>query len=144
MAWKLPCIFAPLLLASCSDQNDARYAVPGTLVMDRIERQLAGRPCIGALDRWERHYEYAFDFSDPALTRVDRNIVNFAYSEAGVDPYRSRRVLEGVGIDERYMRFMWGEYHVRSGALFVHSCGHNSEPPSPATAESWRRARNTP
>src|SRR6185436_11774777 len=112
MAWKHGWTFVSVLLASCSDPDSARYAVPGTLVIDRIERQLAARPCVGALDRWERHFYYAYA-SDPGL-RIDRNRVGFTFIEASRAPYRPRRVMYGPDLDEVSPPTAWGEYHVAS------------------------------
>src|SRR4051812_36881781 len=125
-------IFVPILLAGCSDP-DARDARPGTLAIDRIERLLAGQPCIGALDRWERHYGYGLggDYRSPDHG-VERDRITWAYVQAGVYGFRPRRLVEsaheGLGIDERQMRFAFGDYYVSSGRLVIHSCGWNSDP----------------
>jgi len=131
MARKRRWIVLSLLLASCNSRP-ASYAAPGTLAIDRIERQLAGRPCIGALDGWERHYSFGLGGDYRSSEQgLERNRIVFAYLQAGVYGFRARRVIgeEGeLGTDERQMRFARGEYDVPSGRLILHHCGWNADP----------------
>jgi hypothetical protein len=132
MARKRAWIFVPMLLAGCS-VPDARDARPGTLAIDRIERELAGRSCFGALDGWERHYSFGQggDHRSPDHG-VERDRITWSYVQAGVYGFRPGRVLEntyeGLGTDERQMRFAFGDYYVSSGTLVVYSCGWNTDP----------------
>jgi hypothetical protein len=144
--------FALMLLSACGERAGPDEAKPGTILIDRIERQLAGRPCIGALDRWERHYAFGGEPDDPTWgqghVHADRDRISFAFMEAGRYEFRSRRVIEtpaSGSIDDRPMRFAFGEYHVASGRLFVHACGGNSGgPPSQAMYDSINAARDAP
>jgi hypothetical protein len=140
-----------MLLACCSDRPPWDEAVPGMLVIDRIERQLAGRPCIGALDGWERRYQYAVapESVGPgsAGERANRDRINFTFVEAGRNGFRPRRIIQTIvagDLDERPMRFVMGEYHVTSGLLFVHVCGQNAAPAPQSMLDSFNAARDAP
>jgi hypothetical protein len=135
MVWKGAWTFGLMLLASCSDPYSARHAVPGTLVIDRVERQLARLPCIGALDRWERHFEYG----DAERTRIE-----FTFIEASRPPYWQRRVLRGPDLDEVSPRTAWGGYHVASGQLFLVSCGDETGALPRSRIEAFIRWRDGP
>jgi hypothetical protein len=144
MAWKTLPSGVLMLLASCSDPGSREHGVPGTLVMDRIERQLVALPCVGALDRWERHFYYAYDVGDPRPARLDRNRVAFVFIEAGHHQYGARRVMSPEDLDERTMRTLWGEYHVASDRLFLVTCGDGIGPLSRALMRSFARWQRTP
>jgi hypothetical protein len=131
MAWKTLPSGVLMLLASCSDPGSREHGVPGTLVMDRIERQLVALPCVGALDRWERHFYYAYDVGDPRSVRLDRNRVAFVFIEAGHHQYRARRVMSP-------------EYHIASDRLFLVTCGDGIGPLSRALMRSFARWQRTP
>jgi len=125
-----------LLSPACTRETDPRDLRPATELVDRIEARLAGRPCIGALDRWERHYGYGLggDHRSPDQG-VERDRITFAFVQAGIYGFRSRRLILSarewrIGTDSRQMRFAFGEYDVPSGRLTVHGCGGNSDPDS--------------
>lgn len=134
-----------LLLAACgreavtanrsADEADleSRYAAwaaaqpqPPAAVVDRIETMLAGRPCIGRLDRWSR--TYAFDY-DNGTRRVDDHIIMFHLEEAGTSDVRpGRRVTEPnswVNLDDRPIRMVDGDFDVSDGRLRIGFCGDN-------------------
>ena len=51
-----------LYLASCSEGPVPR--LPSKSAIERLEQRLAKHPCVGSLDRWERHYTFK---SEPVL-----------------------------------------------------------------------------
>jgi len=142
MAWKMLATSALMLLMGCSDPDDAHYAVPGTLVMDRIERRLSQLPCIGPLERWQRNFSFAYAFNDPSSSHIDRNAILFEFTEASRPPYQPRRVLRGTDLDEVAPRTAWGEYHVASDSLFLLTCG--DLPLQRSRIEAFVRWRDTP
>ena len=132
-----------LAVASCSLPYGWDEAKPGTLVIGRIERQLAALPCIGTLDRWERHFSFPYAYLEAATgTRVDRNAIFFEFVEASRPPYRPRRVLQGADLDEVAPRTAWGEYHIASDSLFLLTCGDG--PLSRSRIDAFIRWRETP
>jgi hypothetical protein len=145
MAWKtLPLCVLPLL-ASCSDPDAWGEAKPGTLEIDRIERQLVRLPCVGALDRWERHFEYALAYGQPeTVMRADRNRISFTFIEATREPYRPRRILYGPDLDEVSPPAVWGEYHVASGRIFLLTCGEETGRLPRSRIEAFIRWQSTP
>ena len=142
MGWRTLSIGVLLLLASCTDQDDPRYAVPGTLMIDRIERALATLPCVGALDRWERHYYYTRPLGDS--WRVDRNRIAFSLIEASRPPYSPRRVLYGEDLDEVSPPTVSGEFHVASGRFILLACRDEGGPLTLSRIEAFIRLRDTP
>lgn len=136
MAWKRAWTLLPMLLASCSDPAGSDDAVPGMIVIGRLERQLVGRPCIGALDRWERHYFYGYGPRRPA---VDRNLIHVVYFEAGVDGFRSERRIERLDdllIYDGLALYASGSFHPDTGAVTVDFCGPSNAPLTPAQANA--------
>ena len=132
--------FVLMLLSGCSAAAPSNEGIPGTLIVGRIERLLAGRPCIGALEGWERHYSFGHR-ADSGL--VDRNVIEFSFLEAGIDGFRAQRRLDRIDdgfIYDGLARVALGEYHVASGRLFVHFCGRNGEPALQPMFESFNRA----
>jgi hypothetical protein len=127
-----------LPIAACSCEADPRDLRPPVELVERIEAQLAGRPCFGALNRWERHYGYGMGGDHRSPDRgVERNRITFTFVQAGIYGFRPRRLIEsareGLGIDERQMRFAFGEYDVPTRRLTVHGCGWNQDPdPAPS------------
>lgn len=119
---------AVCLLAGCD--TDPYNLKPSPLVVDRIEAQLEGRPCIGALERWERHYSYGRGIDLLRDRGVRRDRITFEFSEAGIYNYQSRRIISRYGsdLDERQRRIAYGEYDVPSGRLTVYTCGWNNYP----------------
>ena len=143
MDWKAFWTCALMLVASCSGRAAWDEGKPGTILIGRIERELEGRPCIGALDQWERHY--AFD-GGPPDSPVDRNVIFFSYRQAGVEGFRPQRRIQYLE-DLFYLgraRSVLGEYHVASGRLFVHACGRLSHVPMQSIFHSLRAAAETP
>jgi hypothetical protein len=107
--------------------------LPPVELVDRIEAQLAGRPCIGALADWERYFSYGLG-GDPSVDGgVRRDRVFFTFNQAGIYEYRSRRIIGSPQwLDERQMRHAFGYYDVTSGRLTVSRCGLNQTPEPPA------------
>ncbi len=148
MARRLSWILISLLPAGCSGPAPSAADVPAAAAIDRIEQQLAGDPCIGPPDRWERHFYYALapGGSGPA-TRTDRNIIAFDFYEAGRYEFLPRRVVSAVpdvSPDDRPMRVAFGAYHVASDRLSVDFCGQNTAPPGqvvrdPGNAAAWSK-----
>jgi hypothetical protein len=127
MDWKPFLTLALMLPASCSGRPAWDLGKPGTIVIDRIERALAGRPCIGALDRWERHYAFA---DGPPDMPVNRSVVYFSFVQAGVDGFRAQRRIEYLEDQPFYdgpARVALGEYRVADDRVFVRACGSGSE-----------------
>ena len=99
--------------------------MPKVADVDRLEAQLAGRPCIGSLDQWSRRYTFGHggDQRSPDGD-VDRNRIVFKLDQAGIYHYRAGRTILVLidGLDERPRRQAYGEYDVPSGRLTVLGC----------------------
>lgn len=121
------------LLAGCNDADPFNLR-PSPILVERIEAQLSGRPCIGALERWERHYGYGMGGDYLSADKgVERDRVTFALVEAGVYGFQSRRLILSarewrLGTDMRQMRFAFGDYDVSSERITIQHCGWNHEP----------------
>jgi hypothetical protein len=121
-----------LLGAACSrGPPDPRDLRPPIDLVDRIEARLAGRGCIGALDRWERHFGHGMGGDQRLPDRgVERGRIVFAFRQAGIYGFRGERLIQSarewdVGTDSRQMRFAFGEYDVPNDRVTVHGCGEN-------------------
>jgi hypothetical protein len=99
---------------------------PSAASVADIERRMANRPCVGALDQWERLY---------AFSQKDRNVISFQYREAGRFGFRKgaeRRASEDwYNLDDRPYRVVFGSFDQRNSTIKVAYCGLNAPlPPS--------------
>lgn len=118
---------ACLALAGCGEQPPE--LVPHARIVDRIERALAGRECIGALDRWQRVYVHPWR-ADPATGKRGpvADVIMFDFSQAGVHGFKAGRIRAGkppTALDHRQYRTAFGRYEVATGRLTLESCGWN-------------------
>jgi hypothetical protein len=124
-----------LLGAACSREVDPRDLRPSVELVDRIEAQLASRPCFAPLNQWERRFRYGMGGDYRSADRgIERDRITFSFAQAGIFEFRSRRLVlsandedQGPGTDSRDYKFAFGDYDIPSGRLTVHGCGSNSD-----------------
>ena len=123
---------APMPPPNGSTPQPPSEPLPPIELVDRIESQLAGRPCIGALADWERNFSYGHGGDQRRERGIERDRVVFVFREAGMYQYRSQRIIGSPEmLDERQMKVAVGEYDLLSGRLTVDACGLNNRPDPP-------------
>lgn len=109
---------------------------PSEEIIDRLEQRLVEHPCIGSLDRWERHYTYA---SEPFLDglfgwrnrwyhygRIDVDLRQAGFEEFRGGRHVHARSPEHQGsIDDRRYNVAVGQYDVSADRLSLTACGSN-------------------
>lgn len=120
---------APLIfiLASCSSEG-GEGLLPTDADMARIESKLAGHPCIGDVNGWERNYRYSA--AEGLFTRhslnPDLDIIEFHLRRAGtltIDP--GRRIFPtrtGGWPDSDDVQTVKGTFKLKGGKLDVRPC----------------------
>jgi len=98
---------------------------PPNALLNSVERKLAGRPCVGRLDDWDRQYTYSLT----PHRQLDVSTVKFKLRQAGrfrvVPGRRTGFPEETGGIDDTPIRMAWGKYDVGTQQLHVNFCGDN-------------------
>ncbi len=110
---------------------------PDALVADEIETKLRTVPCVGALNRWERHYTFS---SEPSLLATlvtfgasDRwynyTSIDIEYFQAGFEEFRAGRRLRPhrprTMLDDREYDLVFGQYDILTGTGSLSACGPN-------------------
>ena len=77
-----PIILAFVFLGGCYRENPE--AAPSETQVAMVERRLAGHPCVGDLNDWERYYRFAPATGISAYTtRSDLDVIEFHLRRAG-------------------------------------------------------------
>lgn len=115
------------LLASCSSGNDEGL-MPTDADVARVEGRLAGHPCIGDLNNWERNYRYSTvtGLFTPHSLNPDLDIVEFHLRRAGtltISP--GRKILASKSADwpdSEDVQTVKGEFKLKGDRLDVRTC----------------------
>jgi hypothetical protein len=104
------------------------YPLPTEAVIDRLEAELNGKPCIGSLSAWFRKYTNGGDVHRGG---VDPNMLEFSLHEAGKFEFKPGRTIVPTSdfpvLDDRAYKYASGSYDIRSSKLVVETCGSNVE-----------------
>jgi hypothetical protein len=101
---------------------------PNEATVERIERKLAGKPCILSLDRWTRSYVYPI--SDGKI--YDR-VIAIDLEQPGISGRGPGRFIldkPSTRIDDRQFRIASATYDIASDTLLIDYCGWNVNPSS--------------
>lgn len=123
-----------ILLPACSEGFLPRE--PSEQTVDRLERRLVELPCVGKLERWERHY--TFD-SKPLAGGLfgwrnrwyDYRKIDIDLREAGFEEFKggrhlhSRRPEHQSWADDRGYLLAFGKYDIATDRLKLRHCGPN-------------------
>jgi predicted small lipoprotein YifL len=128
----LPVMFA---LTACGATGPLPRT-PDARLADEIEAKLRNIPCVGPMDRWERHYVYS---SEPSILATlmsfgtsDRWLnyqsIDIAYFQAGFEEFRGGRVLgrsRPPSADDRQYNLVFGHYDIPTHTAYIWACGPN-------------------
>lgn len=132
----VPVIIAVCICAGCNDRSDrndtasrlSAAATPPDALVDRVEREVRSRPCVGDLNRWDRLYTYGGRGGV-----VDKTTVYVFLREAGrfgfVPRRRSGFPEEGFNLDDRPYKMFIAKFNTSNGRFSDEYCGPNA--PSP-------------
>ncbi len=127
------CLVAGALVCACSTSNETK--APSSEDVDRLERSVAGRSCIGPLEHWQRHYWFPMGRD----RRIDDRRIAFTYKEAGAYGFRARRIIENrsadsliFDMDHRQYRVASGTFEATSGRVTIGHRGWNCDENVPA------------
>jgi predicted small lipoprotein YifL len=127
----------PLLLAlSACGATGPLPRTPDARLADEIEAKLRNVPCVGPMNRWERHYDYSGRRSLLAILLsfgtsnewLNYRSVDIAYHQAGFEEFRAGRVLghhRPPMIDDRQYNSVAGHYDIPTHTAFLWWCGPN-------------------
>jgi hypothetical protein len=117
-----------LLLASlCVACSSLPGGKPYETDIDRLEQALAGQPCPGNLDSWERRYRYR-GHREAWVDDVDERTIQFDFYEAGVSGFVPGRKVVGVWEQMLYSgpgQIAFGSFNRETGAVSIDHCGPN-------------------
>ncbi len=128
----------PLLLAlSACGASGPMPRMPNAKLANEIEAKLRAVPCVGSMNRWERHYEFVSKPSRLArlltLGKSDRwfdyGIVEVSYYQAGYEEFRAGQVRSnGVSgmrfnTDDRDYNVVFGHYDIGTRTASLWACG---------------------
>jgi hypothetical protein len=118
-----------LNLTACGGPTGVIPRAPRSRVADDIEAKLAKVPCVGQIDRWERHYSFASKLGSRRFREYDYRHVLIAFYQAGFEEFRSRRVFhhgaEPVRLDDRAYNLVFGDYDIPTHTVSIWTCGPN-------------------
>jgi hypothetical protein len=103
---------------------------------DEIEAKLRAVPCVGPMNRWERHYHYS---SKPSLAATlltfgmsgrwyRYETIDIAYYQAGFQEFRAGRFLgepRPPATDDRQYNLVLGHYDIPTHTISLWACGPN-------------------
>ena len=116
-------------LASCSDEERSA-AIPSGEDIARLEASLASNPCVGSLDRWERHYRFQtrrMTFSKTAVV-ANLGVIEFQLRPAGTTVSQPGFVVHAAEPVHpfppvaREERTLTGLFAIASGKLNIRGC----------------------
>lgn len=117
----MPLFFGFLHMASCS------VGKPPVNEVAMIEAYTKRDACVGSLDRWHRVFAF-----QKRGERVNRDVIEIAYTEAGHRGLAAERVISEPGwrtmIDDTQHRVAWGEYDRTNRRFVSWTCGCNIPP----------------
>ena len=137
-------VLSPLLLAVSACGAEGPIArPPDSRVADEIEAKLLSLPCVGSMNRWERHYVYSSKPSALAALMTfgmsDRwfryQSVDIAYYQAGFEEFRAGRVLgrdRPPMADDRQYTLVFGHYDIPTHTAYLWACGPSMSDHVPA------------
>ncbi|WP_404712412.1 hypothetical protein [Sphingomonas sp. MMS24-J13] len=104
----------------------AQQPRPSREIVDRVERLIAGQPCIGRLGQWSRSYAFHLLPNRTAYTQI----IDFHFEEAGTPEVQVGRQVTApaawVNLDDRPIRMASGDYDLRDNRIRVEFCGANA------------------
>src|SRR4051794_34575586 len=124
-----------LALAACGATGPLSKA-PDARLANEIEAKLRTVPCVGSMNRWERHYTFS---SKPSLRAAamtfgssnrwfNYNVIDIAFYQAGFEEYREGRYLGDSrlpGADDRQYDLVFGHYDIPTHTASLWACGPN-------------------
>lgn len=123
-----PVFVVPAVLALAGCYREDPEELPRDEHIAMAERSLAGHPCVGDLNNWERYYRFAPATGLSAYTtRSDLDVIEFHLRRAGtltIEP--GMRVLRRGESDDwpdgRNVRSLDGRFKIVGSALSIAKC----------------------
>jgi hypothetical protein len=122
-------------LSACWSSGPLRRS-PDTRLVDAVESKLRKVPCVGSLDRWERHFTYSSKWSFLAYVLslgtsdrwFDYSKLRVRFYQAGFEEFRTGRIIgqeKPPAADDREFNLVFGDYDIPSHTLTIWACGPN-------------------
>ncbi len=129
-----------LSLAACGSTGPWPRT-PDARLVDEIELKLPSVPCVGPMQRWERHYHFGSKPSSLASLLTfgtsDRwfnyRSLDIGYFQAGFEEFRARRIRhhgfneKQLVLDDRDYDLVFGHYDIPTHTAYLWACGPNLE-----------------
>lgn len=123
-------MFLPLImLASCAEEERSA-AIPSGEDIARLEAALERNPCVGSLDKWERHYRFQtrrMTFNKTAVV-ANLGVIEFQLRPAGTTVSQPGFVVHAAEPVHpfppvsREERTLTGLFAIGSGKLNIRGC----------------------